>query len=116
MAQLRQDYEAFRSRNAEMLVVVPNGPRMIGKHMRECAPPYAILSDKGGRVAVQYGICVRRTILPALSCVLTPTLFLIDRAGTVRYTNYTRSYVREPDDREPLAVLDDMAGEGLPTG
>jgi len=112
MAQLRHDYEGFRSRETEILVIVPNGPRMIAKHVRDFAPPYPILTDKGGQVAQLYGICVRRTVLPALSCVFTPAIFLVDRSGTVRYANYTQSYIREPDNGEPLAVLDRLAVEG----
>ena len=114
MAQLRHDYEGFRSQSAEILVVVPNGPKLIAKHVRENKPPYPILTDKGGLVAEQYGIGVRRTILPTLSCFFTPTVLLVDRAGAVRYTNYTRSYIREPDNREPLSVLELLAAERVP--
>jgi peroxiredoxin len=88
---------------------------MIEKHVRENDTPYPILTDKGGQVAEEYGIGVRRTIVPALRCLLAPTPILVDRSGTVLYTNYTCGYIEEPDNREPLAVLDNLVEERLPT-
>jgi peroxiredoxin len=102
MAQLRHDYEKFRAADTDVLVIVPNGRKMIEKHVQENKPPYRIVSDKGGTVAKQYGIEPKS--LPFLTA-FKPAVFLVDKSGTLLYTNYTSSYVAEPDNRQPLAVL-----------
>jgi len=40
----------------------------------------------------------------------TPSVFLVDRGGRIRYAHYASSLIAEPDNREPLAVLEAMAG------
>jgi len=102
MAQLRRDYDQFRALSCEVLMVVPNGPKMIERYLKAHATPYPILSDKGARVAAQYGIDTRGTVILS---VFPPRVFLVDRAGEIRYVNYQSSYIMEPDHREPQAVL-----------
>ena len=99
MAQLRHDYKEFKALNTEVLVMVPNGPRMIEKHVNENNPPYPILSDKGSKVAAQY-FQVKQFFL-----VGTPTVFLVNKKGQVLYAHYATSLIEEPDNKEPLAVL-----------
>lgn len=102
MAQLRQDYAKFQDLHSEVLVIVPNGPKLIERYARRTATPYPILSDKGARVAEQYGIKTRRLVQVS---AFTPSVFLVDRMGSIQYTNYSTSYIKEPDNGEPLAVL-----------
>jgi peroxiredoxin len=104
MAQLRHDYPAFRELNAEVLVIVPNGPAMIGRYVKSHAPSYPILSDKGAAVAESYGIGARKARIIDLA-TFKPGIFLVNQAGRLVYTNYLASYIHEPDNREPLAVL-----------
>jgi len=99
MAQLRHDYKEFKALNTEVLVMVPNGPKMIKKHVNENNPPYPILSDKGSKVAAQY-FQVKHFFL-----VGTPTVFLVNKKGQVLYAHYASSIIEEPDNKEPLAVL-----------
>ncbi len=106
MAQLRHDYEQFRARDTGVLVIVPNGQKMIERHVREHNPPYRILSDKGAEVARQYG--VQPKSLPFLSA-FRPAVFLVDKSGEILYTNYTSSYIAEPDNQGPLALLTQAA-------
>ncbi|MBN1665769.1 MAG: redoxin domain-containing protein [Anaerolineales bacterium] len=105
MAQLRHDDAAFRALQTKILVIVPNGPKMIARYVQENANPYPILSDKGAKVAQQYQINTRRVIMIA---AFTPSVFLVDQTGKIRYTNYATSYIKEPDNQEPLAVLAKM--------
>ena len=109
MAQLRHDYDRFQELGAEVLVVVPNGPRMMKRHVEAHHPPYPIVTDRGARVAASYGIDTKGALLPGAIAVFKPTVFLVDRSGAVRYTNYCSSYIKEPDNGEPLAVLEKLA-------
>lgn len=106
MAQLRHDYEQFKAADSDVLVIVPNGPRMIERHIQAYSPPYRILSDKGGVIANQFGAAPKNL---AFLTAFKPAVFLVDRAGKLVYTNYTPSYVTEPDNREPLALLAQLA-------
>ena len=54
MAQLRHDYQEFKALNTEVLVIVPNGLRTIAKYIENNPTPYAILSDKGTKVAEKF--------------------------------------------------------------
>lgn len=102
MAQLRRDYQKFTALNAEVLVIVPNGPMMIRRFVDVTRTPYPIWSDKGAKVAAQYGIDTRQLVLLQ---AFTPTVLLVDLNGVIRYASYGSSYTQEPDNREPLAVL-----------
>ena len=109
MAQLRHDYDQFTSLNSEVLVLVPNGPKMIERYVTANSIPYPILTDKNGLAAAQYGIAIRKTILPGVRQLFKPSVFLVDKNGVIRYRNYLKSYIQEPDNAEPLAVLQAMA-------
>lgn len=105
MAQLRHDYSKFQSAHTQILVLVPNGPKMIERHVGRHAPSYPILSDKGAQVAAQYAIHTKQAIVLT---TMTPTVFLVDTSGVIRYARYGTSYIEEPDNAEPLAVLAQM--------
>ena len=105
MAQLRHDYQKFKDLNTEILVMVPNGPKMIDWYVTANHPPYPILVDKGSRAASLY---TQKKILFSMG---TPTVFLVDKSGTIMYAHYAFSPIEEPDNREPLAVLAQMSGE-----
>mgnify|MGYP001769635351 CR=1 FL=1 len=102
MAQLRCDYQQFKASNAEVLVIVPNGSKMIRRFVDITRTPYPIWSDKGAKVAAQYGIDTRQLVLLQ---AFAPTVMVVDPSGVLRYTSYGSSYIQEPDNRDPLAVL-----------
>jgi peroxiredoxin len=108
MAQLRHDYPVYRELNAEVLVVVPNGPAMITRYVTSHATPYPVLSDKGAVVAESYGIGTRKARIIELA-TFKPGVFLVNQAGRLVYTKYLTSYIHEPDNLEPLAVLAALA-------
>jgi peroxiredoxin len=103
MTQLRHDYDKFSALNAEILVLVPNGPFMIKRYLKNNPMPYPILTDKGSQVAAQY-FQVKRFFL-----IGTPTVFLVNQQGKIAYAHYADSVIEEPDSQEPFAVLAKMA-------
>ena len=102
MAQLRHDYEQFQAFNTEVVVIVPNGPRMIERYVRVNDIPYPILTDLRSKVAREYAINIRNAVVIT---AMKPTVFLVDGSGKILYSNYLNSYIKEPDNREPLEVL-----------
>ena len=85
--------------NTKILVMVPNGPKMIEKYIQKNNTPYLILSDKGLKVAAQY-FQVKKFF-----SVGTPTVFLVSPKGEILYTYYGKSVREEPKNDEPFAVL-----------
>ena len=80
MAQLRHDYEQFRALDTEVVVIVPNGSRMIERYVRANAIPYPILSDRGSVVAGQYGINLRNAVVIT---AMKPTVLLVFNLGFI---------------------------------
>lgn len=99
MAQLRHDYAKIQALKGEVLVMVPNGPKMIERYRANHQNPYPILSDKSSQVAGQY-FQVKHFFKFG-----TPTVFVVDQAGLIRYAHYASSLIEEPDTQETLAVL-----------
>jgi peroxiredoxin len=102
MAQLRHDYQKFKALYTEVLVMVPNGPRMIERFIYEGDIPYPILSDKGTKTGELY-FQVKHFFKLGV-----PSIFLVNPAGRIAYVYYTRTLISEPDNRKPLAVLAGM--------
>ncbi len=99
MVQLRHDYDKFQALNCEVLVMVPNGPKMIERYIQSNEIPYPILTDKGTKTGEMY-FQVKHFFKFGV-----PSVFLVDRAGKIVYVHYARTLISEPDNREPLAVL-----------
>lgn len=103
MTQLRHEYAKIQALKGEVLVMVPNGPKMIGRYLGNHDISYPILSDKGSKVAGQY---FQTKHFFALG---TPTVFVVDKSGVIRYAYYASSLIEEPGTDEPLAVLAQLA-------
>ena len=104
MAQLRHDYNKFKALKAEVLVMVPNGPKMIARYTSQTNTPYPILTDKGAKVASEY-MQIKKFFLAG-----TPAVFLVDKTGQIRFVHYATSLIEEPGNKEPLAVLAGLLG------
>jgi peroxiredoxin len=104
VVQLRHAYPRFQRLNSEVLVIVPNGPRTIGQFRKMNRIPFPILSDKGSKVAAQYGIETNRIVGVNM---LTASTFLVNMGGVIRHAEYLDSYFQEPDNLGPLTLLGD---------
>ena len=79
--------------------MVPNGPKMIKRHIKQFNTPYRIMIDKGSKIAAQY-FQVKK-----LFAFGTPTVFLVNQDGEIIYAHYANSLLAEPDNNEPLKLL-----------
>ena len=103
MTQLRHDYAKIQALKGEVLVMVPNGPKMIARYLNSHDIPYPILADKGSKVAGQYFQTKH------FFSFGTPTVFVVDKTGVIRYAYYASSLIEEPGTKEPLTVLAQLA-------
>ncbi|MBX7235253.1 MAG: redoxin domain-containing protein [Caldilineales bacterium] len=103
MAQLRQDYQAFIARGAEIVVVGPEDARMFNYVWDKEAMPFVGVPDPDHIVAELYSQQVK-----LLKFGRMPALVVIDKQGQIRYRHYANSMSDIPPNAEILAVLDQL--------
>jgi peroxiredoxin len=105
MAQLRQDYEEFAKRDAEVLVVGPDDRAAFQQYWQKEQLPFVGLPDPEHTVADLYGQQVK-----LLKMGRMPALMVVDKGGEVRYRHYGGSMRDIPPNDEILALLDELNG------
>jgi peroxiredoxin Q/BCP len=106
MAQLRQGYEGYVDRGAEILVVGPEGPNTFEAYWRDHDLPFVGLPDPKHTVLKLYGQEVRLFKLGRM-----PAQVVVDRSGRVRYVHYGHSMGDIPSNEEIWGLLDQI-GQG----
>jgi peroxiredoxin Q/BCP len=101
MAQLRQDYQEFVRREAEVIVVGPEDRSAFEQYWRKEQLPFIGVPDPSHTVANTYGQQVKLLKLGRL-----PALILIDKTGQVCYQHYGQAMHDIPANNELLSVLD----------
>jgi peroxiredoxin len=105
MAQLRQDYQKFVDRNAEIVVVGPDKPQAFKDYWRKEGLPFVGLADPTHAVAKRYGQEIK-----LLKWGRMPALMVIDKEGQVAYRLYGNSMSDIPPSPQILSVLDRLEG------
>ncbi len=106
MAQLRQDYQAFVDRNAEIVVIGPDKQQAFKDFWQKEGIPFVGLADPSHRVAKRYGQEVKLLKLGRM-----PALVLIGKDGRVAYTHYGGSMSDIPPNPQILSILDGLNAE-----
>jgi peroxiredoxin Q/BCP len=103
MTQLRQDYDQFVQRDAVVLAIDPDSPEALRQWWDEHHIPMVGLPDPDHAVAELYGQEVSLLKLGRM-----PALFVIDKAGRLRYQHYGSAMDDIPHNEELLALLDQL--------
>jgi len=106
MAQLRQDYQLFVARDAEVVVVGPDDQKAFQDYWQKESLPFVGLADPTHTVANRYGQEVNLLKLGRM-----PALMVIDKAGEVRYQHYGGAMYDIPPNNQILAILDGLNKE-----
>ena len=106
MAQLRQDYQKFVDRGAEVVVIGPDGEKAFQNYWQKEGLPFVGLADPSHTVAQRYGQEVKLLRLGRM-----PALMVIDKAGQVRYAHYGGSMSDIPPNAEILGIVDELNQE-----
>jgi peroxiredoxin len=106
MGQLRQDYQEFTRRGAEVIALGPDGPHAFQRFWEQHDMPFVGLADVKSRVADQYAQEVNLLKLGRM-----PALFVIDRSGRVRYVHYGEAMQDTAKNAEVLDILDQLNKE-----
>ena len=107
MAQLRREYDEFARRDAEVIAVGPENAERFKSFWDEHEMPFPGIPDPEHRAADLYGQKVS-----LIRGGRMPAMFVIDKAGTVRYKHYANSMADIPRNRDILALLDGLNREG----
>jgi len=108
MAQLRQDYQKFVSRQAEVIAIGPEEPQPFADFWHSHDMPFIGIPDPEHNIANLYGQQVKLLKLGRM-----PALLVIDRQGRIRYQHYGESMSDIPLDDAVLSLLDDLNSEPI---
>ena len=103
---MRQDYDEFVARDAEVLVIGPDGPRAFQRTWEKETFPVPGLADPQHKVADAYGQEVSLVKLGRM-----PALILVDKSGQIRFEHYGESMSDIPLNRKVLELLDELYRE-----
>ena len=108
MAQLRDDYSLFVSRDAEILVVGPENKKAFEKYFSENDLPFIGLPDPSHSVLKLYGQEVKLFKMGRM-----PAMLIVDPQGNVRFVHYGHEMSDIPANEEVLATLDSINQESV---
>ncbi len=108
--QLREDYDEFQKRAAEVLVVGTDERKSFQYHWASQKYPFVGLPDPECIVPDMYGQQVK-----LLKFGRMPALMVIDKAGVIRYAHYGNSMSDIPSDAMILGLIDKINQEQAET-
>lgn len=111
MAQLRQDYQQFVSRNTEIIAIGPEGAEVFKEWWDKNQMPFTGIADPKHVIADMYGQQVKLVKLGRM-----PASILIDKSGQIRYTHFGESMADIPKTQEILLLIDNMNKENASKG
>ncbi len=103
MAQLRQDYDEFVKKGAEVIAIGPEKEADFAKWWSEHRMPFPGLADPEHRVSKLYGQEVKIFKLGRM-----PAQLIIDQEGIIHYKHYGNSMADIPDNSHVLEILDSL--------
>jgi peroxiredoxin len=103
MAQLRQDYQEFVKRQAEVVVVGPEDAKAFADYWQKHDLPFVGLPDPKTSVLKLYGQEINLFKMGRM-----PAQVIVDKAGVARFVHYGHSMSDIPENAEVLALLDQL--------
>ena len=106
MAQLRQDYQQFIDRDAEVIAVGPENSKTLSGYWLREKIPFIGIPDPAHTIAKLFGQEVN-----LLKMGRMPALMVIDKDGKIRYEHYGASARDIPLDKDILRLVDELNKE-----
>ena len=103
MARLRDEYEKFTSRGAEIVAVGPNPVAVFQQYWKNEKIPFIGLPDPEHLVARSY-----RQQVNLFKWGRMPLNCVVDSRGYIRYAHYGQSMSDIPSNEELLHVIDEL--------
>lgn len=108
MAQLRQDYQDFLKRQAQVIVIGPEDAGAFESYWGEHNLPFIGLPDPKASVLRLYGQEINLFKFGRM-----PAQVIVDKDGIARFVHYGHSMADIPENAEILALLDQLNAENL---
>ena len=105
---MREDYDKFVKRGAEILVIGPEGPRRFKQVWEAERYPFVGFADYRHTVADRYGQEVKLLKLGRM-----PALLIVDKEGVIRFAHFGDDMADIPKNQDVLALLDRLNQEEI---
>jgi peroxiredoxin len=105
---LREDYDEFVKRSAEILVIGPEGPRRFKQVWEVERYPFVGFADYRHTVAGRYGQEVSLRKLGRM-----PALLVIDKQGIIRFAHFGDTMADISKNQDVLALLNQLNQEEI---
>jgi peroxiredoxin len=106
MAQLRQDYPQYVSRNTEIIAIGPETAKAFADWWHENKMPFIGIADPQHIIADMYGQQVKLLKLGRL-----PATLMIDKNGAIRFKHLGESMSDIPLSQDMISLIDDLNNE-----
>ena len=106
---MRQDHRKFVERQAEIIVLGPEGPRKFREYWEENDLPFTGVPDPKHSVLKLYGQQINLFKMGRM-----PAQLIVDKQSRVRYVHYGDSMSDIPENEELLGMLDQLIEEEKP--
>ena len=103
MAQLRQDFAEFETRETTILVVGPENAAAFARYFKENDLPFTGLPDREHTVLKLYGQEINLFKFGRM-----PAQLLVDKVGMARFIHYGHDMTDIPANAEMLALIDEV--------
>jgi peroxiredoxin Q/BCP len=103
MAQLRQDYQEFIRRDAQVIVIGPENAKAFAAYWGQNGLPFTGLPDPKASVLKLYGQEVNLFKLGRM-----PAQVIVDKNGVARYAHYGHDMSDIPGNDELLELVDEL--------
>lgn len=104
---MREEYDKFAERDAEILVIGPEGPRRFKQVWEEQRYPFVGFSDYKHAIANLYGQEVNLLKLGRM-----PAMLIVDKNGIIQFAHFGDSMADIPNNEDVLVLLDQLNEEG----
>ena len=109
MAQLRQDYQEFVKRDAQVIVVGPEDAQAFAAYWDTHRLPFIGLPDPRASVLKLYGQEVNLFKLGRM-----PAQVIVDKQGIARFVHYGHAMSDIPENSELFTLLDEINAVEVP--
>ena len=103
MARIRDEYQKYQQRGAEVIAIGPNTEAAFQQYWQKENISYIGLPDPEHRVAVNY-----RQEVNLFKLGRMPLMCVVDKGGRIRYVHYGASMADIPENEILLGVLDEL--------
>lgn len=103
---MRDDYEQFRRRGAEVACLAPHDVAGSRQLVDELGLPFPVLADEKRAIFKSYDVQSRLWSLGQ-----RPAVYVVDRVGVIRWAHLGTQQWDIPTNAQVLAVLDRLATE-----